>query len=113
MSISKFQKLQYGMDEFSRLRFLSAYSEQSAYSSIDFLKRLLKWYACGEIRMECVQTDNGFKFTNRFSNSKRDIPTLFKKTAAQQLALHNRRFNNLPIRPLTWLSLIEFLVQHL
>ena len=27
--------------------------------------------------MECVQTDNGFEFTNRFSNSKRDLPTLF------------------------------------
>ena len=32
--------------------------------------------------MECVQTDNGFEFTNRFSNSKRDIPTLFESTAA-------------------------------
>ena len=33
--------------------------------------------------MECVQTDNGFEFTNRFSNSKRDLPTLFEKTAAE------------------------------
>ena len=33
--------------------------------------------------MECVQTDNGFKFTNRFSNSKWDIQTLFEKTAAE------------------------------
>ena len=33
--------------------------------------------------MECVQTDNGFEFTNRFSNSKRDIPTLFENTAAE------------------------------
>ena len=34
-------------------------------------------------RVECVQTDNGFEFTNRFSNSKRDLQTLFEKTAAE------------------------------
>ena len=33
--------------------------------------------------MECVQTDNGFEFTNRFSNRKRDLPTLFEATATQ------------------------------
>lgn len=33
--------------------------------------------------MECVQADNGFEFTNRFSNSKRDVQTLFEKTAAE------------------------------
>ena len=32
--------------------------------------------------MECVQTDNGFEFTNRFSNSKQNLPTLFETTAA-------------------------------
>ena len=70
------------IDEFSRLRFLAAYPEQSTYSSADFLKRLVKWYARRGIRVECVQTDNGFEFTNRFSNSERDILTLFEKTAA-------------------------------
>lgn len=71
------------IDEFSRLRFLAAYPEQSTYSSADFLKRLVKWYARNGIRVECVQTDNGFEFTNRFSNSKKDLPTLFEKTAAE------------------------------
>ena len=143
------------IDEFSRLRFLAAYPEQSTYSSADFLKRLVKWYARKGIHVECVQTDNGFEFTNRFSNSKRDIPTLFEKTAAElgvqhklirpytprhngkvershredrkrfyslhsffsladfhkQLAVHNRRSNNLPMRPLQWFSPLEFLVQ--
>lgn len=143
------------IDEFSRLRFLAAYPEQSTYSSADFLKRLVKWYARRGIRVECIQTDNGFEFTNRFSNSKRDIQTLFEKTAAnlgichklirpytprhngkvershredqkrfysvhsffsladfrQQLAVHNRRSNNFPMRPLSWLSPLEFLVQ--
>jgi len=30
---------------------------------------------------------------------------------ARQLTVHNRRSNNLPMRPLHWLSLIEFSVQ--
>ena len=142
-------------DEFTRLRFLAAYPEQSTYSSADFLRRLTAWYARHGIRVECVQTDNGSEFTNRFSGSKRDLPTLFEKTAAElgirhklirpytprhngkvershredqkrfyschtfyslddfakQLAVHNRRSNNLPMRPLHWLSPNEFTVQ--
>ena len=144
------------IDEFSRLRFLAAYPEQSAFSSADFLKKLVMWYARRGIHIECVQTDNGFEFTNRFSNSKRDILTLFEATAqklgirhklirpytprhngkvershredqkkfynshsffslddfAKQLAVHNRRSNNLPMRPLHWLSPIDFIVQY-
>ena len=66
------------IDEFSRLRFLYAYAEQSTYSSADFAKRALLWYRRRGIKVECIQTDNGFEFTNRFSNSKRGIPTLFE-----------------------------------
>ncbi len=47
-------------DEFTRLRFLAAYLEQSTYSSANFLKKLVKWYARRGIRVECVQTDNGY-----------------------------------------------------
>ena len=144
------------IDEFTRLRFLAAYSEQSSYSSADFLKRLVKWYARRGIRVECVQTDNGPEFTNRFSTNKRDRPSLFEATAAQlgirhklirpytprhngkvershredqkrfyschsfyslddfakQLAVHNRRSNNFPMRPLDWCSPLEFAVQY-
>ena len=71
------------IDEFSRLRFLAPYLEQSTYSSADFLKRLVKWFRRRGVTVKFVQTDNGFEFTNRFSNSKRDIPTLFEKTAAE------------------------------
>ncbi len=42
--------------------------------------------------MECVQTDNGFEFTNRFSNSKRDFPTLFETTASQLGIRHKLDF---------------------
>ena len=71
------------IDEFTRLRFLAAYPEQSTFSSADFLRKLVRWYARRGIRVECVQTDNGFEFTNRFSNSRRELPTLFEATAAQ------------------------------
>ena len=54
------------IDEFTRLRFLAAYPEQSTFSSADFLRKLVRWYARRGIRVECVQTDNGFEFTNRF-----------------------------------------------
>ena len=67
------------IDEFTRLRFLAAYPEQSTYSSADFLRKLTAWYARKGIQVECVQTDNGFEFTNRFSGSKRNLPTLFEK----------------------------------
>ncbi len=70
------------IDEFTRPRFLAAYPKQSTYSSDDFLKKLMKWYARRGIRVECVQTDNGFAFTNRFSNSRKDLPTLFERAAA-------------------------------
>ena len=59
------------IDEFTRLRFLAAYPEQSTYSSADFLRKLRAWYARRGIQVKCVQTDNGFEFTNRFSGSKR------------------------------------------
>ena len=71
------------IDEFTRLRFPAAYPEQSTYSSADFLHKLVEWYARRGIRVECVQTDNGFEFTNRFSNSSRDKQTLFERTAAE------------------------------
>jgi len=83
------------IDEFSRLRFLGHYEEQSTYSSADFLQKAVAFYKRRGITVACVQTDNGFEFTNRFSNSKRDIQTLFEKTA-QQLNIRYKR-----IRPYT------------
>ena len=148
------------IDEFSRLRFLGAYTEQSTYSSADFLKKASLWFARRGVNVECVQTDNGFEFTNRFSPSKKNLLTLFEATAAKlhirhklirpytprhngkvershredqkrfydrhsfysladfggQLTAHQNRSNNIPMRPLHWLSPLEFLrsytVQH-
>ena len=71
------------IDEFTRLRFLAAYPEQSTFSSADFLRKLVRWYARRSIRVECVQTDNGPEFTNRFLTGRQDSPSLFEKTAAE------------------------------
>lgn len=141
------------IDEYSRLRFLGAYPEQSTYSSADFIRKAIAWYGRRGIKIECAQTDNGFEFTNRFSTGKRDIPTLFDVTLADegivhklirpytprhngkvershredqkrlydthtffsladfggQRAAHQSRSNDLPMRPLGWLSPVEFL----
>lgn len=70
------------IDEFTRLRFLEAYPEQSTYSSAEFLKRAVRWFKRYGVTVECVQTDNGSEFTNRFTTTK-DKPTLFEQTAIQ------------------------------
>ena len=70
------------IDEFSRLRYLGAYQEHSSYSSADFLKKAVAWYARRGIKVECVQTDNGSEFTNRFSVKDRSRKTLFEVAAA-------------------------------
>ena len=76
------------IDEYSRYRILGAYPEQSTYSSADFLRKVVAAFARKGVKVECVQTDNGFEFTNRFSNSKRDLPTLFERTAAELGIFH-------------------------
>ena len=62
------------IDEYSRWRFVEAFEEHSTYSSAMFLEHLLKAFP---FPIECVQTDNGPEFTNRFT-TYRDKPTLFQ-----------------------------------
>ena len=76
------------IDEYSRYRVLGAYEEQSTFSSADFLSKVIKHFARKGIAVECVQTDNGFEFTNRFSGSRRDLETLFEATARQLRIRH-------------------------
>ena len=73
------------MDEYTKLRYLGAYEEQSTYSRADSLKKAVKWYSRRGIKVECVQTDNGFEFTNRFSNSNRDILPPTARTSFSRL----------------------------
>ena len=62
------------IDEFSRFRYVEAFDEASTYTSCLFIQNMLKAFP---FAVECIQTDNGFEFTNRFGNGK---PTLFEKT---------------------------------
>ena len=71
------------IDEYTRLRFLYGYEEQSTYSSSDFAERAVKWFKKHGITVECIQTDNGFEFTNRFSPSKKDKKTMFENKLAE------------------------------
>ena len=59
------------IDEYTRLRYLGAYPEQSTYSSADFLEKMVAWFKRRGVRVECVQTDNGIEFTNRFRPTRR------------------------------------------
>jgi transposase InsO family protein len=63
------------IDEFSRLRYIEAFEEHNTYSSTIFLEHVANHF---KFPIECVQTDNGFEFTNRFANTNRDLPTLFE-----------------------------------
>ena len=83
------------IDEYSRYRVLAAYEEQSTDSSADFLSKVAAHFARKGITIECVQTDNGFEFTNRFSNSRRDLQTLFE-ARAKELGIRHKL-----IRPYT------------
>lgn len=79
------------IDEYSRWRFVEAFEEHSTYSSAQFLEHLVKAFP---MPIECVQTDNGPEFTNRFT-THRDKPTLF------QIHLEEHGIQHKVIRPYT------------
>jgi len=143
---AKGQKLyQYtAIDEFSRFRYVEAFSEANTYTSSMFLDNMLRAF---KFKVECVQTDNGFEFTKRFGGDK-SRPSLFEVNLKQrgithklirpytprhngkvershrkdneyfyathsfysfedfkkQLQIHNRKYNDFPMRPLKWQS---------
>jgi transposase InsO family protein len=63
------------IDEYSRMRVLGAYNELSTFSSAQFVDELVKRFP---FKIECIQTDNGAEFTNRFT-THRDKMTHFEK----------------------------------
>ncbi len=141
------------IDEYSRYRYLEAFQENSTYSSAQFALHVIEHFAKKGIKVECIQTDNGFEFTKRFGGSKSDDLTLFERTLKQcgvqhklirpytprhngkvershrkdneyfyathrfysfedfkkQLAVHSRKYNDFPMRPLGWKSPNEYL----
>jgi transposase len=142
------------IDEYSRLRYLGAFEEANTYSSFIFIQNAIRWFAKQGIRVECVQTDNGFEFTKRLGKAKDDDNlTLFEQFLQlqgihhkfirpytprhngkvershredqkrlydkakffsfvdfkKQLRRHNQRSNNIPMRPLSFCSPMQFL----
>lgn len=65
------------IDEYSRFRYLEAFEEHSTYSSTLFLKHVVEKFPYA---IECVQTDNGFEFTNRLNSNGTKKETLFERT---------------------------------
>jgi len=65
------------IDEYSRVRYLWFTNAHDTYSSKEFVERLIKVMP---FKIECIQTDNGFEFTNRLSWNKgiRDKETIFE-----------------------------------
>ena len=79
------------IDEYSRWRFVEAFEEHNTYSSAQFLDHLVKAFPA---QIECIQTDNGTEFTNRFT-THREKPTLF------QVHLERYGIKHKLIRPFT------------
>ena len=80
------------IDEYSRFRILEAFEEHNTYSSTQFLMHCIERFP---YVIECVQTDNGPEFTNRFISQCSNKPTLFETT------LSNLGIKHQLIRPFT------------
>lgn len=139
------------IDEFTRIRYTWFTNEHSTYMSSEFVKRMIKYFP---FKIETIQTDNGFEFTNRLSWQVfiQNKQTMFERTLEENEIkykvikphtpkqngkvershrkdqerfyygkifwnledLRNRgkywrqEYNNFPMRPLGWLSPLEF-----
>ena len=63
------------IDEYTRKRVLWASKEQSTSASTEFLKIIMKKFP---FKIECIQTDNGFEFTNRLNWQGTKKNTMFE-----------------------------------
>lgn len=64
------------IDEYTRKRVLWASKEQSTSASTEFIKIVMKKF---KFKIECIQTDNGFEFTNRLNWQGTKKKTMFEK----------------------------------
>ena len=64
------------IDEYTRKRVLWASKEQSTSESTEFIKVIMKKFP---FKIECIQTDNGFEFTNRLNWQGTKKKTMFEK----------------------------------
>lgn len=80
------------IDECTRVRCLAAFPEQSTYSSLLFLEKLVKKFP---FPIRKIQTDNGTEFTKRFTGAAEGDLTLFERKLAELGIAHQK------IRPYT------------
>ena len=64
------------IDEYTRKRILWASKEQSTLASTEFVEVVIKKFP---FKVECIQTDNGFEFTNRLNWQGTKKKTKFEK----------------------------------
>ena len=64
------------IDEYTRKRVLWASKEQSTSASTEFIKEIIRKFP---FKIECIQTDNGFEFTNRLNWQGTKKKTMFEK----------------------------------
>ena len=67
------------IDEYTRKRIMWHTDEHSTYMSSEFVKKVIKGFP---FKIECIQTDNGFEFTNRLNwqSFMRNKKTMFEAT---------------------------------
>ena len=67
------------IDEYTRKRYTWFTNEHSTYMSSEFVKRVVRYFP---FKIETVQTDNGFEFTNRLNwqSFLKNKETIFEKT---------------------------------
>ena len=77
------------IDEYTRKRYTWFTNEHSTYMSSEFVKRVVKYYP---FKIETIQTDNGFEFTNRlcWNKAKRSQKTIFE-TTLEKLGIKYRK----------------------
>ena len=63
------------IDEYTRQRVLWASKEHSTYASAEFLDIVVNKF---KYPIECIQTDNGFEFTNKLNSKKAKEKTIFE-----------------------------------
>ncbi len=63
------------IDEYTRMRKLWASKERSTSASAEFVEIIKKYFP---FKIECIQTDNGFEFTNRLNSNETNKKTMFE-----------------------------------
>ena len=74
------------IDEYTRKRVLWASKEQSTSASTEFIKVIMKKFP---FKIECIQTDNGFEFTNRLNWQGTKKKTMFE-SKLEELGIKHR-----------------------